>query len=136
MFELLEECRNIQKEIKSIEERVEEITLSVSAPKNQSFDNMPKPSSRTGSPIEAYIEKKEELLIEKSALCKELSNKWKEASKALKLSDFEVEEKLLLYHRFHEGKSWRKCGMELGWNDNKVFRVYSKIKKHIENTLK
>lgn len=133
MIKLLDECREIRNEIKEIEEDIEEITLRVSAPKSQSFDDMPKATSKLGNSIETYIEKKERLEEEREELIQQLESKWKNIVIALNLNNITIEEKLLLYYRFHEGYSWRHCGNKLKWNDNKVFRIYSKIRKSIEN---
>ena len=126
-MKLLDECREISADIKAVNEKIEEISLSISAPKNQSFDDMPKSSSSFENPIEKYIERKEQLEEDKKRLIESLDNKWDEVCEAFKPLNIPVNEMVLLYYRFHEGHSWKMCGKLLNWNENKLFRTYRKI---------
>lgn len=128
-MKILEECREIALDIKSIDERIEEIKLSVSSPKCQVLDDMPKSMGSNGNAIERYIEKKERLEEKKKRCTDRLDAQWEEAMKMLKTSGITKEEMSLVYCRYYKGYSWKECGLKLNWNSNKVFREYRKVKK-------
>lgn len=138
MIKLLDECSDKRKELRMIEEKIEEVKARATAPKNQSFDDMPRASSNYGNPIESYIEKVEQLEEKRNTLKKELAEKWAECLQLFESKNMSAEEIILLYYRFHENLSWRNCAKaierkhHITWNDNKIYRIYRKIRKSLE----
>lgn len=128
-MKILEECREIALDIRSIDERIEEISLSVSSPKCQVLDDMPKSMGGNGNAIERYIEKKERLEEKKKRCTDRLDAQWEEAMKILKTSGITKDGMSLVYCRYYNGCTWKECGLKLNWNSNKVFREHRKVKK-------
>lgn len=141
-MQLLDECLELCRDLRSIDERIEEINSTLYTPKNQIITDMPRGRSNENM-TDKLLAKKERLTKKKENKEKELQEKWGEVISICLKAKVTVPQIQLIYLRFHEGKPWKQCTKILQskygfWNDNKSFREYrsvlSKVHKYTEQT--
>lgn len=143
-MDLLKECFDLHREIREIDEKIEEIKAILYTPKCQDLSGMPKGEGNGESIIDKLITKKSKLEQMKLNATKVLSNKWAIVEKACNNAHISNAEIMLLMYRYYYGLSWKAvtnkmrdyAGQE--WNENKTFRVHRivlcKINKEIKKS--
>lgn len=132
-MQILSDCLELRRKITKLEEKLEEISDCIRYPKSQTMSDMPRGAASTISPIERYIIKQDEYQNDKLLLENTLRLKWNEVNRLLVECGVDKPERYLMYLRFHNGYSWRKCTATMEnmvgtkWNENKTFRTYRKI---------
>lgn len=134
MYEL-EECLKVTREIKEVDELIEELQERAMSPKSQKITGMPRGGS-IGSQNEDYLVKKERLLKDKDRLMQKRKEIWNKAYSILKAKGVKGEYIYLMQLRFYNGLNWNKCCdvmnkkyPDANWNINKIFRTYRNIAK-------
>ena len=132
----LDECLEVARKIKDIEDDILELESRTMSPKNQIITNMPKGGGSQDSGQDRYLIKLEKLQARKNYWCATLNSKWNIAKLALinhaNVKDTRTFELLKL--RFYYGYPWKKCAARMSekhstenWNINKCFRVYRSV---------
>ena len=126
----LDECLRITRKINEIRERIEELKSMAMTPRNQIISDMPK-GGGTMNATENYIIRLEKLESQIKLLQKERAEAWNVVSDMLHELNRREEVKTMLWLRFCNGYSWKKCVAKLEekypsetWNTNKCFRIY------------
>lgn len=129
-------CLDKINEIKSIDEQIEELEARIMSPKSQKITGMPRGGGVMGGLNEEYIIRKEKLEQKRQRLIQRHLKLWKNANNRMIEAGVKDDERFLMWLRFHQGFSWRKCCNIMqknypndNWNTNKVFRVYRNILK-------
>lgn len=123
----LDTCLELYIKGKSIDEKIDKINALLYSPKVQDLSGMPKGNGGTESIVDKLVEKKEKLTNERYEIEKQKFHCRQEIVTMMKECNLTENETLLIKYRFFYGLSWKRVGKELGWNENKVFRVYRKI---------
>lgn len=136
-MQLLDRCLELCRDIKGINEMIEEINASLYTPKNQIISDMPKGKSAE-SVTDKLLEKKERLTAKKEIAEMELQATWDKVISMCIKAKVTKQQIQLLYLRFHEGKPWKKCTYIMQkkygfWNDNKSFREYRSVLSKLHN---
>lgn len=133
MRNLLDECLEKTRDIKDIEEEIEELRERAMSPKNQVITGMPR-GSAGGNQSDSYMVKLERKEAKQKRLIRERDELWEEVTKALNAKEVKREHVILLQYRFIKGYPWKKCCSIMckrypddNWNMNKVFRVYRQV---------
>lgn len=139
---LLDECLELSRALKIIDERIFEINTSLYSPKTQIISAAPR-GSGVESLTDKLIMKKEQLTSKRERLNRDLQEKWENVIEVCCRTKITKQQVQLLYLRFHEGKTWKECTSIMQkryvyWNENKSFREYrdalSKMHNRTEQT--
>lgn len=129
-----EECFELAKKIKDINEDILELKSKVMSPKNQIISDMPKGKGGTNE-IESYIIRLERLERIVTGLKLERALKWNTAGVIIDACGITDKETLdMLQLRFYHGYSWNRVAAYMKkkyptkkWNVNKCFRVFRSV---------
>lgn len=112
--------------------RTELAEICTPAPKGQILTGMPRGGVARNA-AESYVERKEKLSNEISALYEKLNKLWTEFECYCKKCDCRYDEICLLKYHYYYNYSWKKVQQKLQiqfptevWNKNRVFRVRRK----------
>ena len=131
----LDECLELSRLIRDKQERIYELKVRISTPKNQILSDMPRGGGCCGNDIENYIVKLEKLEALVKDIQKKLNGKWRYVNTLMQKRNItDCETIMLLSLRFYKGLSWNKCAELMQnryptskWNLNKCFRAYRKV---------
>ncbi len=135
MQEYLDKCFSIAKQIKDVDEDIEELQSSEMSPKNQIMTYMPKGGNIQLNKLELYIIELERLEEKKNDLIELLNQTWDIAESILIKSGItQSNYRKMMKFRYYHGYSWKKCAIKMkevypsdNWNENKCYRVHRSI---------
>lgn len=127
----LDECLRLSRKIAETKEKIEELKALAMSPRNQIISDMPK-GGGTINAAESYIIRLEKYEKTLEALRDKRSEEWLKVCEAFAVYNHrKAEIKTLLWLRFCNGYSWKRCIDEMAkvfpnetWNANKCFRLY------------
>lgn len=133
----LNECLNTKRQIDEINEKICKLKAIILSPKNQVITGMPR-GGNSENAVEKYMIKVEELEDKKRRLAKYQMEQWHYIQTRAENAHISYENIRLLFLRFCMGYSWKRCTRQMqeeygNWNINKVFAIYRKIRKTLED---
>jgi hypothetical protein len=129
----LDDLIELRRKITATQERIRELTLQITSPKNQIISDMPKGDGGSNG-IEDYIIKKEKFIVRLKGLQFRANTVWNVAECKFKNSNLSTDEIYLMKLHFYYGLIWKTCAIEMQkcysdtkWNENRVYRTYRSI---------
>lgn len=130
--ERLRAYKAIKRERELLGEMIEEIEAGIYAPKIAKTDKIPGGSPSPGfSPLDAKIDKKDDLLALYAEKCRQMDAELLEIEHAIEVLDPRA--RTLIRLHYIQGLTWENVCVEMGYSWRQIHRIHSKALEALKN---